>query len=173
VLFRSTIGVALALLAAVLLGACGDDGSKQELSSGNAAELRAALDAVEQRVETHDCTGAVAQASSFRARVDELPRRVDGNLRRALSASADRLETLVAHQCRPEEAPAPVEEPPAGTTTEEEIPPEGEQDQKDKPEKDKKPKKEKPNPDQQPDTGGAGEEDPTLDEQGGGVPPQE
>jgi len=172
VLFRSTIAVALALLAAVLLGACGDEGSKREISSDNAAALRAALDAVEQRVETHDCTGAVEQVSSFRARVDELPRRVDGDLRRALSASADRLETLVARQCRPE-TPAPVEQPPVGTTTEEEAPTEGEQDQQDKPEKDKKPKKEKPNPDEQPDTGGAGEEDPSLDEQGGVPPGQE
>jgi hypothetical protein len=172
VLLRSTIGVALALLAAVLLGACGDEGSKQELSSDRAAALRAALDAVEQRVETHDCTGAVEQVSSFRARVDGLPRRVDGDLRRALSASADRLQTLVADQCRPE-TPAPVAEPPVGTTTEDEAPPEGEQDQQGKPEKDKKPKKEKPTPDEQPDTGGAGEGDPSVDEQGGVPPGQE
>jgi len=172
--FRTTAAPAAALVAvAALLGACGDEGSKQELSNKTAASLRSTLDEVEQLVATRDCTGAAQQAAALRSKVDGLPQRVDGDLRQALASSASRLESLVAARCEPETQTTP--EAPAGTTSEDGVQqPQGDKNQKDKPKEDKKPKKEKPNKDQQapPDTGGTGQEDPNLDQQGGGaVPP--
>ncbi len=172
--FRRTTGAAALLLTAIVLGACGEDGSKKELSNQTAASLRSTLEDVERSVESQDCTGAIQEVSSLRATVEGLPGRVDGDLRDALSASARRLETLVADQCQAEQQ-APAPEAPAGTTSEEGAKqPQGDEDQTGKPKKDKKPKKEKPNQDEQPapETGGAGQEDPGLDEQGGAtVPP--
>lgn len=164
---RRTIGAAALLLTAVLLGACGDDRSKKELSKQTAASLRSTLDEVEQSVESQDCTSAIQGVSSLRSQVEGLPTHVDGDLRDALAASAGRLEDLVGDECRP------AQEAPTGTTADDGVQPQGDPDQADKPEKDKKPKKEKPNKDEQPppDTGGSGQEDPGLNEQGGAVPP--
>ena len=172
--FRSTVAPAAALVAvAALLGACGDDGSKQELSSRTAASLRSTLDEVERMVDTGACTGAAEQASSLRSKVEALPDRVDRDLRRALESSAARLESLVAEQCTPAtQAPAP--EAPSGTTSQDGVQePQTNQDQSGKPKKDKQPKKEKPKQDQSaPDTGGTGQEDQGLNQPGGGaVPP--
>ena len=172
--FRTTAAPAAALVAvAALLGACGDEGSKQELSNQRAASLRSTLDEVEQLVATRDCTGAAQQAAALRSKVEGLPQRVDSDLRQALASSASRLESLVAARCRPETQTTP--EAPTGTTAADGVQqPEGDQNQKDKSQKDKKPKKEKPKQDAQPpqDTGGAGQEDPGLNDQGGGtVPP--
>ena len=160
-------------MTAALLGACGDESSQKELSNETAASLRATLSELEQDVESQDCTGAVQEVASLRAQAEGLPQRVDADLRDALSASAGRLETLVADRCQSDQTTTP--QAPAGTTSEDGAqPPQGDENQTDKPKKDKAPKKEKPPKDEQPapDTGGAGQEDPNLDQQGGGaVPP--
>jgi hypothetical protein len=163
------------LLSAFLLAACGED-SSNELRSGEAGTLRSTLTEVEQRVESQDCAGAGEQVAAFRSEVDELPQRVDADLRQALRSSADRLESLVANECTAE--PAPTETPDLGTTS----PDTGqgnEEDQQGQQDKDKKPKKEKPNQDQTqtetqpPDTGGTGEEVPGVGNQGdGGTSPE-
>jgi hypothetical protein len=156
---------------AIVLGACGDE-SSNELRSGEAGSLRAALSEVEQRVGAQDCTGASQQAAAFRDRVDELPQRVDSDLRRALASSADRLATLVADQCAAEPT---VQEPDVGTTS----PDQGQgndENQGDGQTKDTPPDEENPNPDEtqtQPDSGGSGEEVPPVGDQGGGTPPEE
>ena len=168
--------VAAVLPCAALLGACGDDGSGNELRSREASSLRATLAAVQQRVESQDCTGAAQQAAAFRDAVEGLPQRVDSGLREALSASAGRLESLVADECTAEPS-APTDVPEVGATSE--NPTEGnDETQTGKGKKDKKPKKEKPNKDQpqpdtqtQPDTGGAGEEVPGAGDEGGATPP--
>ena len=157
----------------IALAACGDEGSN-ELPSGEAGSLRSALSAVEQRVDSQDCTGATEQAAAFRNRVDALPQSVDSDLKRALASSADRLASLVADQCAVEQAP-PAETPDVGTTSQD--PTQGnDEDQGNQKEKDKKPKKPKPDEDPtqtQPDTGGAGQEVPPVGDQGGGTPPEE
>ena len=160
------------VLGALVLGACGDDGSG-ELRSRDAGSLRATLAEVEQRVEGQDCTGASEQAAAFREQVDGLPQGVDSDLKRALVSSADRLESLVADQCAAEPA-APADVPATGTTSED--PAQGdEQTQTDEGKKEKPPKKEKPKQDEtqtQPDTGGAGEEVPGVGNQGDGTSPE-
>jgi hypothetical protein len=170
--------VAALLPGAALLGACGDDGGGAELRSSDANALRSTLDEVEQRVRSQDCTGAGQQAAAFRDAVDGLPQQVDADLRNALSASADRLESLVADQCTPQTT-TPTTVPEVGTTSETPAPG-NDQNQTDNGNKDKKPKKEKPKKDQtqtepqtQPDTGGAGGETPGAGDQGGGAPPGE
>ena len=163
------------MVAAAVFGGCGNDSSKNELSSATATSLRSTLDRVEQQVDSRDCTGASQQAAAFRQKVDALPQRVDAKLRTALTASATRLETLVANQCTPA---APAEQAPTGATSQGQVDqPQNEKDQSKKPKKDKQPKQEKaPKKDQTqteppPDTGGAGQEVPPVDGQGGGATP--
>ena len=168
---RSTLAAALALvLSAAVLGACGDE-SSNELRSSDAASLRATLDEMEQRIDNQDCTGAGQQAAVLIDQVDSLSGDVSSKLQRALAASADRLETLVANQCT--SAPvAPTEEPSVGATSQDPAQPPGEAgDQPAQPKKDKKPKKEKPNQDQtqtEPGTGGTGQEVPGVGTEGDG-----
>lgn len=157
----------------IALAACGDEGSN-ELRSGEASSLRAALSDVAQRVESQDCTGASQQAAAFRDRVDELPQSVDSDLRRALASSADRLASLVADQCAAEPATTSPE-PDVGTTS----PDRGggnDENQGDGQTKDTPPDEQNPNPDDtqtQPDSGGSGEEVPPVGDQGGGTSPEE
>lgn len=166
------------MLAAVAFGGCGNESSKDELSSGTASTLRATLDDVQQLVKVRDCGGASDVAASFREKVDSLPARVDAKLRRALSSSADRLATLVTNQCTA--APAGTTDQPAtGATSEGQVQePQNQDNQPQDGKKDKKPKKEKaPKNDQTqteppPDTGGAGEGDPGVGNQGGGTSPE-
>jgi hypothetical protein len=150
----------------LLLAACGDEGSKKELSNGTASSLRSTLDEVEQRVGDQDCSGASQVAASFRSKVEALPSSVDGDLRRALASSADRLESLIADQCQP----AAVQEPSVGTTSEEQATPPADANQQGKGKKDKKPKKEKPKANAPaPDAGTTGQENQGLDQQNGGA----
>jgi hypothetical protein len=133
---RRTLCAAAALaLASCVLSSCGQD-SNANLSGGRAADLRASLDHIEDRVARGDCSGAAEQAAQFRRQVSALPSRVDSDLRDALERSATRLESLVSDQCKP----AAVEAPPA-----ESAPPADENtgDQQDETKKDKKPKKPK------------------------------
>ena len=99
-----TLGAAAALALAAGLVSCGED-SNSGLSQQRASNLRSSLDQVETRVNDRDCTGAAAQATTFRQQVDSLPSRVDRDLRDALERSATRLESLVADQCEPESTP--------------------------------------------------------------------
>jgi hypothetical protein len=160
------IGAAVALLSiGVLLAACGDEGSKEELSNRTASSLRSTLDKVEQRVDSRDCSGASQVAASFRSEVEGLSSSVDGDLRRALASSADRLESLIADQCQP----AAAQEPSVGTTSEEQVPP-SDENQKGNGKKDKKPKKEKPNKEQPaPETGTTGQENQGMGQENGGA----
>jgi hypothetical protein len=164
------------LLSAFLLAACGDE-SSNELRSGEAETLRSTLSEVEQRVGSQDCAGAGEQVAVFRSEVEELPQRVDADLRQALRASADRLETLVADQCAAEPA-APTETTPEAGTTSPDTGQGNGQDQQGQGNEDQRPKDENPNQDQtqtetQPDTGGTGEEVPGVGNQGdGGASPE-
>jgi outer membrane murein-binding lipoprotein Lpp len=152
----STLIAAVLVPVALLLGACGNDDSKQELSSATASSLQSKLDQVQQSVDSRDCSGAAQQVAALRQQVQGLPTRVDRKLRDALDASARRLETLIADQCKPE---TPTDQPAVGTTSESTPQPENGKDQTPGQDKDKKPKKEKepkPGEDKPPsDTGGA------------------
>jgi hypothetical protein len=97
--------IALALAAALAAG-CGDNnsGGGRKLSPASATALRGTLDAIENAVIVHDCSSADEQAGTLRGQVESLSR-VGSGLRRALEASAARLESLVASQCQTTKAP--------------------------------------------------------------------
>jgi hypothetical protein len=157
---------AIALVGAIAAGCGSDDsGGGRKLSSADATDLRSTLDAVEHDVDAQDCSSADDQAGTLRGQAESLTG-VSRSLRRALVASASRLESLVASQC--EATPAPTTTQPEGTTGETgatgETGTTGEQngngDGKKKGQKKEKPPKEnKPAPD---------EGTPPGDENGGG-----
>jgi hypothetical protein len=94
----------LALLgfATAALPGCGDNGKDRKLlSKTSASKLQSSLNDVEQRVNEGDCVGARSQAVTLQQQVDGLPRRTNRKLRRALSAGASRLVSLVDGECQP------------------------------------------------------------------------
>jgi hypothetical protein len=89
----------LILLVAALVG-CGDSSNDANLlSRSSAADLRATLSQVQQKVESGDCNGAQDQVSLLEQQIDSLDTSVDSDLRSALVSSATRLQRLVAASC--------------------------------------------------------------------------
>ena len=101
---RSTSSVALVVLlaaTALAVGACGGKtGNDKLLSSAAASRLRTSLDAVQQKVDSGDCEGASAQVQQLAQQASGLPPRVDQKFRDALLVSVDRLQNLIATQCK-------------------------------------------------------------------------
>jgi hypothetical protein len=124
------------------VAACGKSSDDPELSRGTASSLRADLNQISQSVRDGNCTTAQQVTANLQSEIDGLSDRVSAKLRRALSASAQRLDTLVRDQCRPatEAAPAVTTPQPSQETDQTD---EGKQENQDKPNKDKKAKKEK------------------------------
>lgn len=91
----------LVLVAASVAGGSGcggNSGGGRLLSSKQAGDLRAKLNQIEQDVGAGNCTGAGDQVSALEGQIDSI-RHLDGNLRSALRASAQRLDTLVSADC--------------------------------------------------------------------------
>jgi hypothetical protein len=123
---------------AILVSACGDSGDDPELSRSTARSLRADLNQISRSVSAGDCTTAQQVTAQLQSEVDGLPSRVSAKLRRALSDSAARLETLVQDQCEPAAAPAPVVTPEPSQDTSQDT--QGREEKQDKPNKDEKAK---------------------------------
>jgi hypothetical protein len=133
---------ALAVLlgaAAVMLGACGNDGEGRPLSASRASELRSTLGQIEQSVAAGNCDDAAAQAQTLEQEAADLPRGVNSDLRRALRSSAQRLGTLVEQDCGATGATGPTT--PAGTTTGTTADGQTDNGKDNKPQKERKPKK--------------------------------
>jgi hypothetical protein len=152
---------------AVLAAGCGSDsGGGRLLSRQQASELRGTLNQVQQDVEAKNCTGAEEQATALQDQIDSI-RRLDGGLRRALRASARRLDTLVNDTCQSttttptETTPTTPDEGATGATGATGT----EGDQK----KPKKPKKEKPPKDESTPPGQDGQSAPGGSGGGGGA----
>jgi outer membrane biosynthesis protein TonB len=127
------LALALALLAALGVVACGSGGDANLLPGDTASEITSNLDQVEQLANEGDCSGAAGAAAAVSAQVEALGG-VDAKLKQALSDGATRLNEVVAgceEATIEEEEPAiePAEEPP-------------EVEKKEKPEKSEKAKKE-------------------------------
>jgi hypothetical protein len=89
----------LIVLVAALTG-CGDSSNDANLlSRSSAADLRATLSQVQQKVESGDCNGAQDQVSLLEQQIDSLDTNVDSDLRAALVSSATRLQRLVSTAC--------------------------------------------------------------------------
>jgi hypothetical protein len=132
--------LALLLVAALLLAGCGGGSDDSRLlTPSRAASLRATLNEVERNFNSGECSVAAEQAATLKSRISSLPARVDGKIRRALLASAERLGTLVQDRCQ--EASTP-EVPPVSDQTA----PDEQENTKSKQKKDKKPKKDEAPP---------------------------
>jgi hypothetical protein len=82
------------------LAGCGDSSNDAKLlSRSSAADLRATLSQVQQKVAGGDCSGAQDQVSLLEQQIDSLDTSVDSDLRAALVSSATRLQRLVSTAC--------------------------------------------------------------------------
>jgi len=127
---------------ASLVAACGNSGDDPELSRTTASSLRADLNQISQSVRDGNCTTAQQVTASLQSEIDGLRGSVSAKLRRALTDSAQRLDTLVRDQCKPATEAAPVVTTPEPSQETDQTAG-GKQDKQDKPNKDKKAKKEK------------------------------
>jgi outer membrane biosynthesis protein TonB len=96
--------LALGLLAAATLTACGGDDDPELLPGGTASEINTNLDLVEDLVAAGDCVGAQNAAAAVSEQVESLTG-VDQELQEALAKGAARLNELIG-EC----AEAPEEE---------------------------------------------------------------
>lgn len=134
----SLLALPLMALAALGLGACGEDDARL-LPGGTAREITANLDTVQQLSDEGDCVGAESAAQQVGEQIEALEG-VDRKLKQALEDGAARLEEVIV-ECdeATTESVAPAE-----------IPPEDEEEDDEAEEKEKKPKAEKD--DEAPDT---------------------
>jgi hypothetical protein len=129
----SILALALGVIAALGLVACGSGDSADLLPGSTAGEITANLDQVKELATEKDCVGAEDAAQAVSTQIEELGG-VDKKLKQALREGATRLNEVVAGCV---EAPVAEEETlPAIDEAEE---PEAEE--KKKPEKPEKPKK--------------------------------
>lgn len=129
------LALALGLLAAGTLSACGGEDNPELLPGGTASEIKANLDLVEDLVADGDCVGAANAAAAVSGQVEELTG-VDEELQEALAKGAARLNDVVG-EC--EEAP---EEDETTTTTEEPDPAQLEKEERDEEKSQEKAEKE-------------------------------
>lgn len=172
------LALALALVAALTLSACGGDDGADLLPGTTAKAITENLEAVEQLVAEGDCTGATDAAEEVSLQVDELTG-VDKELKRALEQGATKLNEVV-DEC--DEAPEEGEE--ETVPLEEEEPSEDEQreeerDQKAQEKAEKEAEKEqrkeekaeeKETPPVEPPEKEEKETEPPANEEGGGTP---
>ena len=92
---------ALLALAATLaaIAGCGSSDVQGTITSDQAAQLNADLDAVEQATSTGDCATATSKLEQFRTHVFELPSSAGTDLKNALQDGGKQLSTLVTGQC--------------------------------------------------------------------------
>jgi outer membrane biosynthesis protein TonB len=97
----------LALVAALILTACG--GSNAKLIPGDRAqELKDAVDQIAQRVADEKCSDAQSALRRARNQVSELPRSVDRGLKDNLNEWLDQVESRIPDDCKPAETPEPT-----------------------------------------------------------------
>jgi hypothetical protein len=134
--------VLVAVALASLVAACGKSSDDPELSHSKASSMRADLNRISQSVRDGNCTTAQQVTAKLQSEIDGLSSSVSAKLRRALSSSAQRLDTLVRDQCKPATEAAPVVTTPEPSQETDQTDG-GNQENKDKSNKDKKAKKEK------------------------------
>ena len=94
------LAVALGVAAAVALVSCGGGGSDKGLLPGTtASEIISNLDSVKASAGSGDCTSASEQAATVLDQINELGGPVDHQLKLALRAGAEKLQSLVDTTC--------------------------------------------------------------------------
>jgi hypothetical protein len=86
--------IAVAGVAAVVVGCGGEDEPEPSIPLEDATGLVAELDEVRENVEVGSCVVAQEQAEEFLARVDDLPSDVNDEVRDALEDGGNRLVSL-------------------------------------------------------------------------------
>jgi hypothetical protein len=94
----------LALVAAVLLTACGGSSPKL-IPADRAQKLKDTVDQIAQRVDEEQCTDAESALRRARNQVSELPREVDPGLKDNLNQWLDQVESQIANDCKPSSTP--------------------------------------------------------------------
>lgn len=134
-LSASLPALALAVLAALGLAACGSGGGADLLPGATASEITSNLDQVKELATAGDCIGAEDAAEAVSVQIEELGG-VDAKLKQALREGATRLNEVVA-ECEEE----PVEETVPAIEEAEELEAAEAEAKKEKPEKPAKPEK--------------------------------
>jgi hypothetical protein len=106
--------IALLLIAGVLAG-CGSSSSKPGLTDGQAQGLVAQLQAARAAAAAHDVAGTKAALAKFRRSVVQLRR--DGDLSATTARSLRIGAARILQRVESDNAPAPVQQPPAATQT--------------------------------------------------------
>jgi hypothetical protein len=113
---RHRATLALALAAAALAAGCGQD-NERLIPEDRATALVETVDRIQSACADEDAIEAQQQVDEARAQITELPRRVDGKLRRNMQEWLDQIERRINRDCEPEE-----EETPEPTATETAVP---------------------------------------------------
>jgi Tfp pilus assembly protein PilP len=97
----------LALVAALLLTACGGSNTKL-IPEDRAQELTDTVDQIAQRVDDEKCSDAESSLRRARNQVSELPRNVDRGLKDNLNEWLDQVGSKISDDCKPSETPTPT-----------------------------------------------------------------
>ena len=114
--------VLLALVVAALAAGCGED-NRALIPEDRAQAMLDTVDRIENACTDEDTAGARSAADELNAQVNELPRRVDDQLRSNLREWAEHIQRRARRDCEPAEeeetpTPAPTEtETPTPTET--------------------------------------------------------
>jgi hypothetical protein len=99
--------LAPALVAAALLAGCGQTNTRL-IPQDRAQALESSLDQVESACAGGDAQEAQSALDDLSAQVNELPRKVDGKLKRNMRDWVSQIERRLERDCKPEETPTPT-----------------------------------------------------------------
>ena len=121
---RLLLSLSLVAVCALALGACGGD-DEGTIPPENAAVMLQSLDDARGERERENCQGIEDAAGNLLAAIDELPDSVDSEVRTALTAGAENLQTLAddSDKCQSAGATGPSDQEPETTTEEFTEPP--------------------------------------------------
>jgi hypothetical protein len=96
-----------ALIAAALLAGCGET-NRALIPEDRAQALQNTLDQVESACADHDTQGAQRANDNLSAQVNELPRRVDSDLKRNMQDWVQQIDKRIDRDCKEEATPTPT-----------------------------------------------------------------
>ena len=113
---RSSVALGL-LLVAVPLAGCGSE-DPELIPQTRASALTSTIDEIQTACDDNDTAKAKAAVRAANQQVSELPRRVDGELRRNIRDWLTHIEDRIDRDCKAEETPTATPEPTETATPE-------------------------------------------------------
>ncbi|HEX5781772.1 MAG TPA: hypothetical protein VFX80_07610 [Solirubrobacteraceae bacterium] len=98
------------LLVAVPLAGCGSE-DPELISQTRASALTSTIDEITAACDDNDTAKAKAAVDAANQQVSELPRRVDGELKRNIRDWLNHIDDRIDRDCKAEETPTPTPEP--------------------------------------------------------------